>query len=242
MRRFLMGLVVIFALVGCTHAAYVEEHEIEEAADRPAFWIAPQISALPPLDSWPGDGYWFSARELPVYPMNELIFNELENSGRWYVRPAPFENQRMRSLSQDDLNAVFPTLELDGVRSWVTFSERALRQIDIFCENDQSFAIIVGVGDIRDTIAPVSFDVYFESELSYVHGVPVRVITYPFGRDFGAMTRFQFHADFAMGSVKYRVRFTDLKDRGKERMTELVNKIIWGGTEGLHLTFYIRSD
>jgi len=56
------------------------------------------------------------------------------------------------------------------------------------------------------------------------------------------MTRFQFHADFAMGSVKYRVRFTDLKDRGKERMTELVNKIIWGGTEGLHLTFYIRSD
>jgi len=62
---------------------------------------------------------------------------------------------------------------------------------------------------------------------------------HPSGAGFGAMNRYWFQADLTMGSIVYYVRFSDTKDNGKERMTELVNKIIWGGTEGLHMVFGI---
>ena len=199
-------------------------------------------SGLPAMESFPYCGSVFEMRELPLDSMHELAFNEKSHRSAWHVSPAPRYREHFRADKRGELSEIFPAVDTYNLRAWIFFSNRELAQISVrqYDDRHNDFTILVGAGEVRDTRI-FSFPDDFELEMSYVQGVPVRAVMHPSGAGFGAMSRHWFQADFTMGSIIYRVRFTDTKDNGKERMTELVNKIIWGGTERLHMVFGIEA-
>ena len=195
-------------------------------------------TGLPPMECWPSPGVVLEARELPLDTFYELTFNTTtEPVGMWFVSPASYPDETMRNLEYCEQSKIFPTIDLPNLRShWVIYSYGKLAEINKNLGGD--FAVLLGVGGIRDTRTISIHDDDFIPEISYVHGVPVRVLMVRYSE---TGSGYWFQADFAMGSIVYRVRFRGTMERGKERMTELVNKIIWGGTEGLYSAFEIEK-
>ena len=246
MRRSWAGIVslmvMLAGLTGCDRA-YQYEYYIEYQSmyvDEPIFTVDILGSCLPEMESFPYSGAVFETRELPLYPIYELVFNEEDHRSAWHVSVVPRYREHFRADKQGELSEIFPAVDAYNLRAWIFFSNGELAQISVrqYDDRHNDFTILVGVGRVSDT-RRFTFSDDFEPEVSYVHGVPVRVVMHPSGAGFGAMSRYWFQADFTMGSIVYCVRFSDTKDNGKERMTKLVNKIIWGGTEGLHMVFGI---
>ena len=243
MRRGWVGIasfmLLLAGLVGCDRAYqygyYVNSQSMY--VDAPIFTVD-LGSTLLDMEIFPYAGAIFEARELPIYPIYELVFNMGGDRSAWYAAHASRYREHVRADMQGELGEIFPTLDTYSMRAWIFFSADEFAQINVrqYDVRQNDFAILAGVERISDTRILTFYD-DFDPEISYVHGVPVRVVMRPSGVGFGAMSRYCFQADFTMGSIIYRVRFFDTKDSGKERMTELVNKIIWGGTEGLHLLF-----
>ena len=173
--------------------------------------------------------------ELPSYSTMKLypiIFNTPEIVSGIMFTPIGYPiNYQM---SQEQLSAIFPLLDLiitdednvvarynaDGSLAKVSI---VIRQLDL--------DIRVGIGLYPESLM-YAIGFFAEDEIiqySYVHGVPVTV----FMHERWASEIKRFEARFKMGDIGYLVRFTDYEESGKARMTEIVNRIILGGTEGL---------
>jgi len=229
----LLMLTILAACSGVYSDEYYTAYKIKPLGD--IIFEVHLGTPLPSLESWPSYDALIEARELPVYPFQELTFNVGEPLNVWHASVSPFPREGMRYPSYDTINTIFPTIDLSSLRVQTHFSDGILSQIDVTQDND--IFIIVGIGDIRDARL-VIFDSSFVPEITYVHGVPVRAFMFQYS-GLGLLDTYWFQADFAMGSIVYRIRFIDTKENGQECMTELVNKLIWGGTEGLHSVFEI---
>ena len=98
----------------------------------------------------------------------------------------------------------------------------------------RSYWIKAGIG-----APPTILDVYWFADdeviqYSYLNGVLVTVLMLERGRTIVSEQR-SFQARFEMESIDYFVRFSDYEESGKARMTEIVNRIILGGTEGFNI-------
>ena len=176
-----------------------------------------------------------TSQEQTIYYLETMIFNTLEVEGSMNLS---FDsNDFFLPLAEEQLNEIFPFLEsadAEHIRGRAEYQRDGTLVEMRFAMNfpDESiyrFEILVGFGR-----PPRSFHEYgfFDDEIfeySKVHGVSVRALivdaAWP-SDDWKS-----FDATFVIDDVYYRVRFRDDEERGKNRMTEVVNKLIFQGTE-----------
>jgi|GEM_PF-5436875 len=180
----------------------------------------------------------------PLPPFHELTFNIPESVSDLLVqtRLAPFTHP----LTDAQLSAVFPHLDLpwketrafyleDGTLLGVSAEMPHFYDAEAWSWNIIQIEV-VGVEDVPFFADSVVFANDFVPQTSDVHGVSVAALMIPpppTREDWIAAQWMRFRADFMMDHVEYRIWFNDYKESGKARLTDIVNRLILGGTDGL---------
>ena len=152
-----------------------------------------------------------------------LIFTVVETTGMLTGTPVI---DYVHTLTEEQLNAVFPDLGLD-ITATTYYSNNRFNGTVSGVLTDCGTQIFVGWGRVSLAITQHTFRE--PNAYSYIHGVPVRAVI--FGSPYG---RTSFRADFNMEGVAYRIQFSDSYTAGKERMVDLVNRLIQGGPADLN--------
>ena len=254
MRKSLLAAiaVILLLLTACIDAAETTEPQaapqidVEESESQPG----PQPETPEPEPE---------PEQQPTQAHNHhpLIFNSPEVTGGLQISPAPWSDFHL-PLTPEQLAAVFPLFDMPLTARAYYWADGTLTEVwAAFAEDEMHFryAIKLGVGrppaefsrytfgtppiDSDSERNPFGDDLDFQT--SYVHEVSVTALmVYGWERWF-------FQAEFALGDIYFRVGFHDDKESGKALLTEIVNNLILGGTNGLSALDnpdipYLRSE
>ena len=244
MTRFLLAATVLIMLLLFT--ACVDN--TVAGTNEPQY--NPQIEASEPeLPSEPQPEA-LGAEPRPAHNHHPLIFNTPEITGSMEISPEPRSDFHLH-LDHEQISNLFPLLDMhlrarayyrvDGslIEVWAAFAD---------CEMNFQYTIKLGIDGpptefSRYSFGGSGFSSYYGTsfQTSYVHGVSVTVLM------FDSWHNWFFQAEFVHEDIDFRIRFYDLKENGQALMTEIVNNLILGGTDGLALLAdptipYMRSE
>jgi len=135
-------------------------------------------------------------------------------------------------FTQEQYEAVFPHLEhsLFAHASYYadgTLMEVTAREYDL--DHELGARIRIVRGSLIDCLVEKHMDLP-HSQISDVHGVPIIVFMNRADEEWEYVG---FQADFVLDGYAYRVNLADYEEAGKIRMTEILDKLVMGGSSGM---------
>ena len=133
------------------------------------------------------------------------------------------------NLTEEQLSTAFPTLDFDIVQIYraEAFCTKECGLIEVVLRFN-SGKISIGVrGQPNVILTAYGFEDDFILQQSYVHGVPVTAYIIDEDSDWASFRTF-----FSIGDENFFIQLNS-PTNGRAQMTELVNMLIMGGTEGL---------
>jgi len=151
-----------------------------------------------------------------------LVFNDIQSE----ISASRIMPDFAHDLTDEQFNVIFPTLDRSHfeaiVSYWLPRGEYSLGLTEVSAHAPNGQASITAAEGVTSFINPLSEPT--DLQISYAHGVEVTAIiveSYPL---------YAVRAEFVLGGTGYNVRYFDYdREAAKERLTALVNGIIYGG-------------
>jgi hypothetical protein len=151
-----------------------------------------------------------------------LAFNGIQNE----MSASRIMPDFAHDLTDEQFNAIFPTLDRSRfeaiVSYWLPRGEYFSGLAEVSAHDPNGQASITAAEGVISFINPLAQPT--DLQISYVHGVEVTAImgeAYPM---------YAVRAEFVLGGIGYNVRYFDYdREVAKERLTAVVNRIIYGG-------------
>ena len=174
------------------------------------------------------EGNLRSAEAHHIYP---LLFNTPNIISMEMMSPDPNFHYFL-DLTDEQLNAVFPKLDFNAIQLFNAEAfytrEDTLVEVVLRFGNYSISKISIGVGGQPVAIfTNYSYEGGFIPEQSNVHGIPVTAYMLQ-----ESDTRTIFRTFFVLGDESFFIHL-EAADDGQTLMTEIVNMLILGGTDGL---------
>ena len=151
-----------------------------------------------------------------------LVFNDIQ----YEMSASRIMPDFAYDLTDEQFSVIFPTLDRSHfeavVSYWLPRGEFFLGLTEVSAHDPNGQASITAAESVTSFINPP--DKPADLQISYVHGIEVTAIV---GE---AYPMYAVRAEFVLGSIGYNIRYFDYDSEvAKERLTALVNGIIYGG-------------
>ena len=152
-----------------------------------------------------------------------LVFNDIQNE----MSASRIMPDFAHDLTDEQFDVIFPTLDRSQFEAiviyWLPRGEYFSGLAEVSAHDPNGQASITAAEGVTSFINP--FAITEDLQISYVHGVEVTAIMSE------VYLTYAVRAEFVLGGIGYNVRYFDYdREIAKERLTALVNRIIYGGT------------
>ena len=225
MKKSLCMIIVVLtllALAACTQtAAQIEPQEPPEQEEAGTIYLQAETYET---------GDTNEAEPQPASAQYPLIFNSPGEEYAMQISPMPNSDFHV-DLTPEQVDAVFPKVNLPLSGRGYYRADGTLVEVSAsYVVDELNWHVVqinIGVGAPPIEFFRYGIDRDYVLEPSYVHGIYVMVLMIE------SWGNWFFQAEFNMDDIYFRIRFNHDIEPGQALLTQLVNNLILGGTEGL---------